>query len=1134
LKINWKRWLIVVYLAALMAFTASVLLIPGEKYDTLTTSDSGWWYGAAREYDNVNGVIENYSLSHAPDGFAFSTTNQAQPLLAVMLHRAVSAVHPGTSLMDVVKYWSPLLFALTLIPIFLIGKELAGDFAGCTAAFFASVMTGTIYWMKVGAFDEEALITILAAWTMYLTIRLFKAPRKHIPLFAVLAGLTYGLFGLEWDIGSYYLAPVIVGGLLLVMLVGFLGRWLRKSTGIFGALVSTLRDNLYLILGVFGMLAVFTLVVWGFGGTGPSRWIDFSRTLLSYVGIGGGGAGGVGGAPAERYATEMQAPTSWGDTINSFYIQDILTKVVFIFVALALVKICLSRKRWELLVFPWLIIILGLVWPGRGQARFERQWWPFVPVVAGVGAAFLVGLIGRLSRESMTSSWVEPLQKPVVIAMCLSLIAVPFIINARDTAVDTTPPPEWNRPSGTDQALIGACNWLRENTPEDSVVAVEWSFGHLFTGASERATVCDGCEASAQEGTWENDPSFTPRPPDFIYSAQTGYIYGGQYLGRRSYQINGRRVDVQALPDMGENEFRWIITAYRDTYNCKIDYIVFDYMSYYGASLEAKWAPARLLYNSTVLKQLQSSPQFDGTNYIFDFGENRTDVTLNLEDRSVSITTADGTKYLDGYAVFPVDESGNVTDFYGFVAPPSAPDIPETLLIFVDENGQITTGTRLVQSKSAEINALQTPMGVRVFTGDIGDIGYLQAVYMSPNQLVGIWKIYHVPSLTLPADGTRTNDNTPTFQWRNALGAVRYKLVVDNNADFTSPEITLDNISVTAGAITEYTPTDGLADGTYSWRVMAYRADNEELGWSSTQTFVIDTIPPSTPTLISPENNYIDNNLTQTFTWTQPEPNATYQLQISTENSFASPYHDNSSLTEISYSYTLPAGGTYYWRVRASDNVVNQSAWSENFKLTITAPSGAPSLSFPENGLFENDNTPTFGWAAGFYAENHRLLVDNDPDFSSPVENRLFTTEFSYTPAAENSLPDDNYSWKVVGINEWGETPSPVWIFTVDTIPPSAPALVSPTNGLHVDNTPDNFDWSDVADAERYEISVDNNADFSFPAISASDVSFSTYTPTITLENGTYYWKVRAYDNAGNVGPFSSTWTFVLGTVPGG
>ena len=141
---NYGRWLIVGYLLALMVFTTSVLLIPGEKYDTLTTSDSGWFFGIAREMDSADGMVERYSLSHAPYGKQLGTNDQGQPLLLLMLYRGLHALDPSLSLMDVVRYWSPLLFALVLIPIFLIGKELAGDWAGCAEAFFASTLTGSI------------------------------------------------------------------------------------------------------------------------------------------------------------------------------------------------------------------------------------------------------------------------------------------------------------------------------------------------------------------------------------------------------------------------------------------------------------------------------------------------------------------------------------------------------------------------------------------------------------------------------------------------------------------------------------------------------------------------------------------------------------------------------------------------------------------------------------------------------------------------------------------------------------------------------------------------------------------------------------------------------------------------------
>ena len=84
----------------------------------------------------------------------------------------------------------------------------------------------------------------------------------------------------------------------------------------------------------------------------------------------------------------------------------------------------------------------------------------------------------------------------------------------------------------------------------------------------------------------------------------------------------------------------------------------------------------------------------------------------------------------------------------------------------------------------------------------------------------------------------------------------------------------------------------------------------------------------------------------------------------------------------------------------------------------------------PEDGVTISGNVPTFEWNVGLNADNHRVLVDNDPDFSSPEENVLLgRSDNSYTPTTP--LSPENYSWKVIAINAYGETGSSVWTFVV-------------------------------------------------------------------------------------------------------
>jgi len=301
------------------------------------------------------------------------------------------------------------------------------------------------------------------------------------------------------------------------------------------------------------------------------------------------------------------------------------------------------------------------------------------------------------------------------------------------------------------------------------------------------------------------------------------------------------------------------------------------------------------------------------------------------------------------------------------------------------------------------------------------------------------------PTLLSPANGAKTNDNTPTFQWTSGSNANSHRLLVDNDPGFTSP---IENRLFGATDNT-YTPTleNSYPDENYSWKVIAIRGTAENS--SSIWTFLVDITPPGKPTLTSPENNKLDNNLSQTFKWTQPPENSlplTYHIQIDNEASFTSPYlRENMGVGENSYIYSFTSAGTYYWRVRAKDNAGNWGAWSDNFKLAIVIPVGAlptkPVLVSPTNGAKTNDNTPTFQWTKGENAENHRLLVDNDLDFSSPVDNILLgAADNTWTKSAPGYV-DGTYYWSVVAINAAGENRSLKWAFRVETVP-----LVAPTS----------------------------------------------------------------------------------------
>jgi len=211
------------------------------------------------------------------------------------------------------------------------------------------------------------------------------------------------------------------------------------------------------------------------------------------------------------------------------------------------------------------------------------------------------------------------------------------------------------------------------------------------------------------------------------------------------------------------------------------------------------------------------------------------------------------------------------------------------------------------------------------------------------------------------------------------------------------------------------------------------------------------------------------------------------------------------------------------------------AAWQliETWAGVIEAPVyPKPTLYLPADGSITNDNTPYFEWTSGTNADNHRLLVDNDPDFTSPEENVLLgATDNTYTPTAE--LADENYSWKVIAINAVGENESTVWAFAIDTETPAAPSLLEPADSsLTNDNTP-TFRWTEVIDASgvTYTIQVDNDADFTSPEVDVPGLTENAYTPS-ALADENFSWRVRAVDGANNVGDWSIIWTLLVDTTP--
>ncbi len=199
---------------------------------------------------------------------------------------------------------------------------------------------------------------------------------------------------------------------------------------------------------------------------------------------------------------------------------------------------------------------------------------------------------------------------------------------------------------------------------------------------------------------------------------------------------------------------------------------------------------------------------------------------------------------------------------------------------------------------------------------------------------------------------------------------------------------------------------------------------------------------------------------------------------------------------------------------------------NEITEVTITWNHYTTTLISPPYGSITICNKPNFDWYDVNGAIFYELIVAQDTLFSNPVINIADLSGSSYLDTL--TLSNSTYYWKIRCQDSQGNWGSWSNIFNF-VIYLQDLRLISPTNGSRIYNN--NFlcfDWYDVNGAILYELIVAQDTLFSNPVINIADLSVSSYVDTLVLSDGTYYWKVRAKDIAGNFSDWSKIWDFEL------
>jgi hypothetical protein len=207
--------------------------------------------------------------------------------------------------------------------------------------------------------------------------------------------------------------------------------------------------------------------------------------------------------------------------------------------------------------------------------------------------------------------------------------------------------------------------------------------------------------------------------------------------------------------------------------------------------------------------------------------------------------------------------------------------------------------------------------------------------------LVGECPLPGVPTLQLPADGSKNLGAPWEFDWTYMPGATSNQIQIDADINFPNPVISVKT------PISSFETSD-LEDGTtYYWRVSACNVCGCGK-WTAVWHFTTSCSVLEAPVLLSPFDGDMDLPFPTPLDWSDVSGGMAYHLQVDDDADFASPETEVTvALSEYISGGAMVGGTTYYWRVRVANNC-GWSPWSERWSFTLGITTDVSDIGAPE------------------------------------------------------------------------------------------------------------------------------------------------------------------------------------------
>lgn len=279
------------------------------------------------------------------------------------------------------------------------------------------------------------------------------------------------------------------------------------------------------------------------------------------------------------------------------------------------------------------------------------------------------------------------------------------------------------------------------------------------------------------------------------------------------------------------------------------------------------------------------------------------------------------------------------------------------------------------------------------------------------------------PALISPLHNEMDVSINPTLVWSGITGAAGYYYQISKDYDFTNAATFYSVNPLQALASLDYVED-------YYWRVRT--TDGNLLSaWSSIYHFKTIQEKLNAPNLLAPASGLFSQAIEQLFfDWTDVYHAQYYVIELSTTDNFLFNLIQEQTNSSSFMANTLLPGETYFWRVKAMNDTLIASNWSDVWNFQTLEILATPSLTSPINNANQQVyNNLMLDWEDVPLADGYEIEYAIDEYFLINPQHEVNVVSYFIVSSLN---PLTSYYWRVRAIadtmyhSEW----SYVWNFS--------------------------------------------------------------------------------------------------------